>query len=181
MTLSNELQADVAYVMSMLKLELGNKLIAQGHATSKTQSNLIKSIDYTIEASAFLIVAEMYMNDYYIFLEKGVKASRIPYGRKSGAKTSKYIQGLIRFFRLRVGLSDRAAKQAAFATANKHKREGMPTRASFRFSKDGTRLGFVDSTLKKFEDEIGELLEERSGGTVEKEFIKILQNVSQYF
>ncbi len=178
MTLNKDLEKDLEYVMSLLKLELGSKLIAQGRATSQTSSELIKSIEPRIKSLAFLLVGEMYMNDYWIYVEKGVKGSKVPYGgRKTGKKVSKYIQALIGWFRLRRGLGQKQAKRAAFATANVHKKEGIPSRNSFRFSKDGTRLGFVDSTLKKYEQKIQDLMEERTGDSVEKAFFSILTDV----
>lgn len=168
---------DVRYVMSLLKLELRSKLEQQGHG-KRQKSSLIQSIDFDIQASANIIVASMYMNDYYVFVEKGVKASRIPYspGRRSGKKTSKYIQGLVRFWRFKRGLQPKAALRAAFATANKHKKEGMPTRSSFRYSHDGTRLGFVDSTLSSYADKVFEILQRRTGNTVELTLTNILND-----
>lgn len=160
------LEDDLGFVMSMLKLELTSKLEAQG----RKNSNLAKNMDFEIEASANVLIASMYMDNYYIFLEKGVSAARIPYTRRNRGQgrggTSKYIQGLISFFR-RKGLPTKEATSASFATANKHKSEGMPTRKSFRFSRDGTRLGFVESTLMKFEDDVVNILERRFGDAYE--------------
>lgn len=175
-----DIKEDVGFAMSLLKLQLKSKLEAQGHGR-RGVSKLIDSIDYEIESTATIMVAGMYMEDYYIFVEKGVKASRIPYYPGSGRKTSKYIQGLIRFWRLKKGLSPRAAKRAAFATANKHKKEGMPSRSSFKFSKDGTRLGFLDSTLKKYENQVFEILDRRIGDKVELAFTDILNDISVQF
>ena len=168
-----DLRDDVGYVMSLLKLELQAKLEAQGHGRRNT-SKLIQSIEYEITATSNILVAGMYMEDYYVFVEKGVRASRIPYSRGSGRKTSKYIDALVRFWRFKKGLSPKEAKSAAFATANKHKKEGMPTRASFRYSKDGTRLGFLEITLNKFEPEVTKILERRIGNEVELTFTNIL-------
>ena len=91
-------------------------------------------------------------NDYFKFVDQGVKPSRIPYrsGRGRGGK-SKYIQALIAFWRKK-GAAD--PKAAAFATAAKHKKEGMPTRNSFKFSRTGKRTEFINEMLKKHEDNI---------------------------
>lgn len=174
-----DLRDDVAYVMSLLKLELKSKLEAQGHG-KRGSSKLIDSIDFEIEAGAQIIVAGMYMEDYYIFVEKGVRANRIPFSGRGKGKgtTSKYIQNLIRYWRFKRGLSGKEAVRAAFATANKHKKEGMPTRSSFKYSKDGTRLGFVESTLNKFEEKVFEILERRVGNNVEIAFTNVLNDVA---
>jgi len=161
--------------MSLLRLELQSKLQAQGRGSSK-DSALSKSLEYEIKASANVLIASMYANEYWVYVENGVKASRIPYSRgpKRGG-TSKYIQALIKFFRFKVGKSEKKATRLAFATANKHKKEGMPTRASFRFSRDGTRTGFVESTLKKHEDKVTEILERKFGSEYEIALTNTLQ------
>ena len=46
------------------------------------------------------------------------------------------------------GRSLKQAKAAAFATAHKHKEEGMPTRGSKRFSNNGRRLNFITESTK---------------------------------
>ena len=100
----------------------------------------------------------MEMENYGVFVEFGVKANRIPFSGRSGkGGKSQYIQGLISFFEKR-GLSGREAVGAAFATAHVHAREGMPSRASARFSKTGERTGFIktvlDSEVKSISDRI---------------------------
>lgn len=89
--------------------------------------------------------------NYGVFLDKGVAPSRIPYGggsRGGGGGTSKYIQGLVTFWKLR-GLSDKEALGAAFATAKKQKKEGMPTMGSYGYSKNGARTKFIQNTKAK--------------------------------
>ena len=168
----------VSFVMSFLKLELQKKLQDQGHG-KKGSSKLIDSIDYEVKVLANFIVANMELEDYYIFVEKGVRASRIPYQRGSGKKTSKYIDALVKFFQRKVRLKLKDAKNAAFATANKHKKEGMPSRSSFRFSNDGTRLKFVETTLNKFEEQALEILEKEIGDGYEIAFTNMLNSFEQ--
>lgn len=129
--------------MRRLRDLLAKELAEQGH---RNTGALERSLSYEVKRNSDKVVGTMTANMYAIFLEFGVPASRIPYTPGSGAKRSKYIAGLIQYFTTK-GLSDSEAKSAAFATARAHKREGMPTRASYRFSSNGRRTGFIRNTL----------------------------------
>lgn len=136
-----------------LVLKLGQELRSQGHSLT---GDLIASLEYRVRSFAGRMVVEFLANDYGAYLNTGVPASRIPYtlrGRRRGG-TSLYIQGLIRYVERRMGLRGREAVGVAFAIARAHKREGMPTRASYRFSRNGRRTGWVDVILKQEEAEI---------------------------
>ena len=132
------------------------QFILQGH---KLTGTLIDSIDdqakISVTGARILIFAE----DYGKFVNNGVAAANIPFGGGRGG-TSKYIQGLKRFARLRFGVSDKEALNIAFAIANKHKKEGMPTRASARFSKNGKRTGAIDDALQDVDAELNQLIED---------------------
>jgi hypothetical protein len=97
--------------------------------------------------------------DYMAINNSGVTANRIPYTPNSGNKTSKYISGLIDYVKRRMGKSDKEAKGIAFAIASKHKREGMPTKGSVRFSTTGKRTGFIEIALEKSSPKFIELIE----------------------
>ena len=97
--------------------------------------------------------------DYMAINNSGVTADRIPYTPNSGRPPSKYIQGLIQYAKRRMGASDKEAKSIAFAIASKHKKEGMPTRASARFSSSGKRTGFLETALAKVEPDLLKLIE----------------------
>lgn len=115
---------------------LGESLINQGH---RHKGSLIRSMETRIQPDG----VQIWGNFYSKFLQTGVKKGRIPYrrGRDRGG-TSKYIQALIAYFTAKGKGS--IAKQLAFATANKHAKEGMPTSASSRFSSTGKRTGYID-------------------------------------
>ena len=85
---------------------------------------------------------------YGAILNRGVPAERIPFYPGSGRKYSKYIAGLARYAKLRMGASDKDALSIAFAIAYKHKAEGMPTRDSSRYSSTGKRTEFVQDSTK---------------------------------
>jgi hypothetical protein len=123
------------------------ELQEQGHTLT---GKLEKSLRVEISISLNSFVGKVYVSDYGIILDKGVKANKIPYRKGSGAKTSKYIEALTKYFQLR-GLDFKKAKGAAFATAHKQKieREGMPTRNSYRFASNGRRTGWIKRVTMK--------------------------------
>ncbi len=127
-----------------ISVDIKDELRDQGHINS---GKLIKSVKSQVVTGTDVSL-NIDMLDYHVFVEHGVTASRIPFGGKStGAKRSKYIEGLIRFFK-NLGKSNKEAKGAAFATAHKHADKGMPTKASFQHSKNGRRLSFIDESTK---------------------------------
>lgn len=125
--------------------EIKEELKQQGHVNTGKLSN---SILFGVSENGNDLNLDVSMLDYHVFVEKGVQAKRIPFGgRSTGRKSSKYIEGLIAFFRAK-GRSEKEAKSAAFATAHVHKREGMPSRSSFQYSSNGRRLLFIDESTK---------------------------------
>lgn len=150
--------------MERLQTDLRAELKAQGHYLT---GRLSDSIEYDIQSGAGIVRAVMECEDYGLAMEFGVPAKNIPYTPGGGGGgTSKYIQGLIRFWNLR-GVTGREGVRAAFATAAKHKREGMPTRSSYAFSSTGARTGFASTVLERDLDLIGRILEEKTGLTLE--------------
>lgn len=99
-----------------------------------------------------------YVPDYMAYLNAGIPRERIPYTPNSGKKYSKYIEGLKEYAKKRMGKSDKEALGIAFAIASKHKREGMPTRSSARFSQTGKRTGFIEVALQAKAPEIEQVI-----------------------
>ena len=120
----------IEIISDLIKQDISTKLKEQGHNNT---GSLLNSISYKITQTADSIITDFYMNNYGNIVDFGVRANRIPYRRGSGKK-SKYIDGLINYFQSK-GLSDAESKRATFAAANVHKQDGMPTKASSRFSK----------------------------------------------
>ena len=165
--------------MSLLRLELQAKLKAQGYG-DKSKSRLQQTMEYEVRQVATLIIASMYMEDYFVYVENETPASRIPFGGPpTGAKVSKYIQALFRYWRVKRGLSRKEALRASFATANVHKKKGRPSPNSFRRSKDGTRTGFIATTLKATEEKVFNILERRIGNDIEIAFTTLLNDAFQ--
>lgn len=136
-------------------IKLARELVSQGH---RGAGRLIESMRGVITTIPNGMEITIFAADYSKFVDSGVSANRIPFrGRTGRGGVSKYIQALIAYFRLK-GSPD--PKAAAFATANTHRKEGMPTKASFRFSRTGERTGFIEETLEKHGGSIDDQLEE---------------------
>lgn len=151
-----------AYMIDDLKKELSE----QGHILTGT---LRDSIEVTgVRAAAGSQEAFVSLEDYFGIVDRGIRSNRIPFNPGSGRKTSKYIDGLIRFWMIKKGLDEKEATRAAFALAHKHKREGMPTQSSWQFSQNGRRMDFFTRTLDddthkdEFEKDIQDELEKVS-------------------
>lgn len=119
--------------------------IIQGHYLT---GNFQRSFTAEVTEDAEFTVVATEVASYGVIVNDGVVASRIPFRQGSGAKTSKYIDGLKAFFMLK-GLPEKEAERAAFATAISHKRQGMPTANSFQYSKNGKRQLFIEEGIKK--------------------------------
>lgn len=121
---------------------------AQGHfMNGKVVEEMDMIVEQTLESVSFLF----FFLPYGTYIESGVSASNIPFSGATGqGGRSAYIQALIGYAlkKLQVdGLKE--AKSAAFAIAHTHRKEGMPGRASARFSSTGKRTEWINETFKK--------------------------------
>lgn len=181
MVLPEQLKQEMSYVMSLIRLELQSTLEKQGYGT-KEKSKLQQTMSYEIELVATTIVASMYMEDYFVYVENETPPESIPFSgtrKGSGAKTSKYIQGLYTYWRRKRGLRPKEALRASFATAHVHKKKGRPNSNSKRFSKNGKRTGFIENTLKAIEGRVFDILERRVGSAIELTFTRMLEDLSR--
>jgi len=169
LTFLEDIRPIVEEVMKTLQSGFRNEQEKQGH---KLTGKLGDSIEYEISQDGKDVKATMYAEDYGVYVELGVSASKIPFSGTGGGGTSKYIEGLISFWELR-GLSGREAIGAAFATAHVHAREGMPSNASARFSSTGERTGFVRAVVEKNLEGIGRLIEDKYGAVLELRFAEM--------
>jgi hypothetical protein len=149
---------------------------AQGHELT---GNAVRELETRIIQTSTLSIIDGLVVDYMVPNNTGVTAARIPYSPGSGAKTSKYIEGLIRYAKQRMGASDKEAKGIAFAIASRHKKEGMPTVASAKFSSTGKRTGFIEAALDskqaEFEQIINDAIEEAITVTIDNYYKSVLQ------
>jgi len=141
---------NVTKIADLLVDLIKKEWVAQGHhLTGKFENSLETKIIKSSDSIKFQVI-DGTDEGYGKILDNGVPAENIPYtpGRGRGG-TSKYIQGLINYAKLRMGAADKDAVSIAFAIANKHAKEGMPTRASSKYSSTGKRTKFVaDADVK---------------------------------
>lgn len=156
-TLINLLQSKVQEILEFVRQELINEYEEQGHRMTGALADQMR-VEITKLSDG--VMGVIWINDYYKYLDKGVAANRIPFNPGSGKKRSQYIEGLIQFFRIKLGLDGDEAKSAAFATAWKQKEEGMPTRGSYAFSKNGRRTDFFTGTILRTQKAIQEGIEQ---------------------
>lgn len=157
----------------ILVLEFRAELRRQGHENT---GKLRDSIHYEINDIVLGVMSEFFMLDYGVAMDTGIPASRIPFTRGSGSGSSKYIDGLIKYF-LSKGKGIKTAKRAAFATAMDHKRYGMPTKGSYRFSKNGKRTGFIQIAYDNVKDQIEKIMTEDLVNEVEYNFDLFFKNL----
>jgi hypothetical protein len=135
-------------VGEVVKKAVKQAFIIQGRSLTGA---LVNSIDYSVNATVTSAFIEFTLLDYGMILNYGVPANRIPFSPGSGAKSSKYIDGLKMYAKLRFNANDKEAERIAFAIAHKHKKFGMPL--------DG-KIGAVQNGLDDSKDEVEELISE---------------------
>ena len=158
-------------VAEIVLIAVRNELEAQGH---KMDGNLSKSIQYEVKAEATKVLIEYSFLEYGMVLNYGVTPDRIPYRQGSGAKTSKFIDGLKRFVEKKLGKSGKEAEGIAFAIAKKMKAEGMPTKGSRAM---GNKLNWIGIGLEnanpKVVETINKVFEEVINGIMIQAFAEI--------
>lgn len=170
-----ELKKDIAIILNNLIQQLKNELSRQGHVrTGKLRDSLelrIKDLDTALNGG--VIDFELYAEDYWRVLNDGVSAASVRgmYKKGSGRSFSKYIAGLRNFFRSLGFTTGRANKRLAFATANIHRREGVPSKGAQKYSSVNRRRGFANVVLGKEQQVINRRVERSIVNNVEKYFI----------
>ena len=135
-------------VGEVVKKAVKQAFIMQGRSLTGA---LVNSIDYSVNATVTSSFIEFTLLDYGMILNYGVPANRIPYSPGSGAKSSKYIDGLKLYAKLRFNANDKEAERIAFAIARKHKKFGMPL---------DKKIGAVQNGINDSKDEVEALISE---------------------
>ena len=151
-----ELQILADDIAQMAIEAVANEWKAQGHNLTGAA---IKNMETVIRFQTNELIIEGFVPEYMAINNKGVLATKIPYYPGSGRKESEYIKGLMRYAKQRFGASDKESKSIAFAIASKHKKEGMPTKSSAKYSSTGKRTGFIETALDKNSQKFIELIE----------------------
>lgn len=141
---------------------------------------LVNSINTIVVDLNNLIEVYVNMLDYGFILNDGVHASRIPYNPniRTGAKISKYIQGLIFWVKSKLGLYGDNAIGVAFAVANKHSKVGLSTLNSRRFSKTGKRQGFINDANKEIQLKVDSIFAKYIDNVIFKYLLSELEKTS---
>jgi len=135
-------------VGEVVKKAVKQAFIMQGRSLTGA---LVNSIDYSVNATVNSAFIEFTLLDYGMILNYDVPANRIPFSPGSGAKSSKYIDGLKMYAKLRFNANDKEAERIAFAIAHKHKKFGMPL---------DKKTGAVEKGLEESKEEVEELISE---------------------
>lgn len=152
--------------------KLGKKLIAdlqqelrdQGHYLTGTLERSMKNFQ---TENGVKVDSEVVALDYLKKLDEGVPGYQID---------ESDIAGLTRYAQLRFGKTGKAAVKAAIAIARAHRREGMPTKNSYQFSKNGERLDAIENSYdtKGNEKLIEQGISEEIDAYIDKVFIETI-------
>ena len=160
-------------VKKELKAALAAEWVLQGHRlTGQFEEEIEVRV---IEKENRALQIDVLMLKYGKAIELGRHRSEI---NINGA----YIAGLIDYVRKRMEISDsKKAKSVAFAIANTHKKEGMPSKKSRRFSKTGKRTGFINETIRKNSETFARLMKEYAKRDVEIQLDLLLRKWKKNF
>lgn len=111
-----------------------NESEKQGHYLTGA---LDKSFEYDMTLNSKEQILTGNAAHYIKYLNEGVKAESVSFNQ---------FPFVFEFFKLR-GLDEEEAKIAAGATINKWMKEGMPTEASKKYSKTGSRKNLLESAF----------------------------------
>jgi hypothetical protein len=135
-------QKILQWAEEVVMTDLGKELVLKGRTSDYKKSKLIAGAEITFDGK----VVNIWMPNYWQYVEYGVPASRIPYDphkkRGDGKDKSKYISALIRWLGTKGKTStDPRTKNIAFAIAGKQKKEGNPINKG--------KLNFISATIRK--------------------------------
>lgn len=172
------LQPTLDRIAALLEAELREELEAQGHVAT---GNLLKSVEVTGQIFGDGGVINVYYEDYGNPVDTGVSAGNIPFSPGSGAKSSRYIQGLMQWVEVIKGFAvgSRENKAMAFAVAHTHKKGGMPSRGSFQFSSNGRRTGWAERTIENSRGKISELILQGAGDAIERSLDVVIDRIQK--
>lgn len=148
-------------VANVLNKSLVRELRDQGHYLTGSLERSINT-SYRILDTAKNSELLGFALDYAQDLETGVKA---------GGFGKSHVQELFKYFLLR-GLNQIAAMEAAVLTNRRHIKEGMPTKASSRFSKTGERKKFISNAWEKSEKNVDSVIFGKVDKSFDQEFSK---------
>lgn len=172
--------SDLNGLGSQIRQLLIHELEGQGHIATGA---LKRSINHHINRRLDEIELQMRMLDYGITLDTGVPASNIPYSPGSGAGSSKFISGLIKWikFKKMTGGLSKDINSLAHRIARTMTKEGMPTKGSYAFSKNTRRKGWISHTFNNYKDDWVEQITDSTQRLVISALDSILMQLSSRF
>jgi hypothetical protein len=118
----------------------------QGHYMN---GKIIDEVELRAEYAKDFTDIGIWILKYGSYLEVGVSKEKIPFNGITGrGGKSLYIEALTKYVMKRKGLEQKKALSMAFAIAYTQKREGMPTRGSYKYSNTGKRTEWINETMK---------------------------------
>lgn len=144
-----------------LKEELVEELRLQGHI----HTGKLADMNVVVGREGDLLTAKIYMEEYGLIVDKGVKASNVPFGKGIG-DYSKFIEGLEKRY---------GSLESAFKIARAMAFYDSPTPGSFAFSKNGERTDFIGRTIIKTKvlDDITRIIVESVDAFIQKQLADV--------
>ena len=164
------------YIGQALRTELEQ----QGHVATGRLLDSVEAVPLIFN-DGFRI--DVYYEDYGNPVDTGVSAGNIPFSPGSGARQSRYITGLIEWVGVKglAAAGSREAKSIAFAIAHTHKKEGMPSRGSYKFSNNGRRTNWVKYVIDNAEGPIVQILEQQVGAVITRALEIVFDRLQRNF
>lgn len=142
-----------------LQKALRKELRDQGH---RNTGALESSFTSEVVTNGEDVTLQGYALNYADILNEGVKPERASF---------KQFPFMVRYF-LSKGYDERTAKGYAAATIKKWQEEGMSTKASLRFSKNGKRLNFIGLVKELISQDIDNMIVKAADDIVMEEVNK---------
>ncbi len=163
-----------------LRRELLKEWTAQGHFMN---GKVVSEAEFVTKTTVNLLTMDLYVPIHGAFMETGTGAAKIPYSGRSGrGGRSKYIQALISYVQKRMRITELTqAKSIAFAIAETQRKEGMPTRGSYRFSTTGKRTGWIQTVFDRNETAIRDFLFRHIAVVLETRFENMITKYQRKF
>lgn len=153
-------------VANFIENELKKELVTQGHKASK---KLLNSIQVEFKKNPEPRIEGR-------FLEYGVQLDT---GQPKG--TIVPIKDLLKWFRYtRINAKGFQAVRVARNIQNAIRRQGSPTRGSYKFSKNGRRTGWVSHTLKVNQPKIAESIRAAAKKQIEIIIVNIARQTKTF-
>jgi hypothetical protein len=156
---------EIGALENIIREVLLNEWEEQGHSMT---GKVVRDLEFKIEQTPDTLTLLGLMYPYANIIAAGVKASKIPFrgskprGQGTGG-VSLFIEALKDYVRNRMEEpDDRKVTSIAFAIAQTQRKEGMPTRGSYKYSSTGKRTEWVGESLEKNEDKLVESIAEWS-------------------